>query len=133
MASAEESDGLPTTPGRLVPTISAAIEGVTAIAIILDAEFVFWLVLGTRLPGSGIAVARVAAFGLLSLAIACWPRGTTVGTQAVQALFVYNLLAGFYLGYLRVAGVFAGYLLLPASVLHIVLAVLLVGPVVAAH
>src|SRR6516164_3327737 len=133
MASVEERDGLPATPTRLVATISAAIEGVTAIAIILDAEFVFWLVLGTRLPGSGIAVARVAAFGLLSLAIASWPRGTTVGTQAVQALFVYNLLAGLYLVYLRIAGEFAGYLLLPAGVLHVLLAALLGRPALSAN
>jgi len=128
-----KKERVPTRPARLVPTISAAIEGVTAIAIILDAEFVFWLVLGTRLSGSGIAVARVAAFGLLSLAIACWPRGTTVGTQAVQALFVYNMLAGLYLVYLRIAGEFAGYLLLPAGVLHVLLAALLGRPALSAN
>jgi hypothetical protein len=86
------------------------------------------LVLGTGLPNSGIAMARVAAFGLLSLAIACWPSGRTLGAQPVRALFVYNLLAGLYLVYLRVAGEFDGYLLLPAGVLHVLLGVLLARP-----
>ena len=114
MASAKERDGSLTRTTRLVLTISAAIEGATAIAIILNPEFVFQLVLGTGLSSAGIAVARVAAFGLLAL--------------AVRALFVYNLLAGLYLGYLRVAGEFAGYLLWPACFLHVVLALLLARP-----
>jgi hypothetical protein len=96
MASAEEGDGgLLRLTAPYVAKISSAIEGVTAIAIILNTEFVFWLVLGTQLRVSGIAVARVAAFGLLSLAIACWPKGRKLGRQTVQALFVYNLLAGY--------------------------------------
>jgi hypothetical protein len=128
MAGAEERDGFLTRTTRLVLTISAAIEGATAIAIIPNAEFVFRLVLGTELPSSGIAVARVAAFGLLSLAIACWPSAGMLGAQAIRALFVYNLLAGLYLGYLRVAGEFAGYLLWPGSFLHVVLALLLARP-----
>lgn len=128
MASAKERDGSLTRTTRLVLTISAAIEGATAIAIILNAEFVFQLVLGTGLSSAGIAVARVAAFGLLALAIACWPSGRTLSGQAVRALFVYNLLAGLYLGYLRVAGEFAGYLLWPACFLHVVLALLLARP-----
>jgi hypothetical protein len=69
----------------------------------------------------------VAGFGLLSLAIACSP-GKVADGQAIRALVVYNLLAGLYLGYLRVAGEFAGYLLWPACVLHVVLALLLARP-----
>jgi hypothetical protein len=128
MASAEERDAFLTRTAQWVPTISAAVEGMTAIAIILNAEVVFRLVLGTELPSSGAAVAHVAAFALLSLAIACWPSGRTSGARAVPALFVYNLLAGLYLGYIRVAGMFAGYLLLPAAVLHVLLAALLAWP-----
>ena len=113
---------------RLVLMVSGAIEATTAIALILAPELVARLLLGTELSGAGVAVARVAAFGLLSLAIACWPSGTVVDTQAVRALFVYNLLAGFYLGYLRVGAGFITFLLWPACVLHVLLALLLARP-----
>src|SRR5271166_5696557 len=36
------------------------------------------MLLGAELSGEGIAVARVAGFGLFSLAVACWP-GRCVG------------------------------------------------------
>ena len=52
---------------------SAAIEAATGVALIVVPDLVARLLLGTDLPGSGIAVARVAGFGLLTLAIACWP------------------------------------------------------------
>ncbi len=52
---------------------SAAIEAATGVALIAVPDLVARLLLGTELSGSGIAVARVAGFGLLTLAIACWP------------------------------------------------------------
>ena len=106
------------------------IEAATGVALIVAPEFVARLLLGTELSRGGVAVARVAAFGLLSLAVACWPRGTVADTQAVRALFVYNLLAGLYLGYLRVSAGFIAYLLWPACVLHVLLALLLARPAV---
>jgi hypothetical protein len=109
--------------------VSGAIEAATAVALIFVPEFVVRLILGTELSGTGVAVARVAGFGLLSLAVACWPNGNVSNnTPAIRALFVYNLLAGVYLGYLRVGGAFAGYLLWPACVLHVLLALLLARP-----
>ena len=50
-----------------------------------------------------------------------------------MGLFVYNMLAGLYLVYLRIAGEFAGYLLLPAGVLHVLLAALLGRPALSAN
>src|SRR5208283_1181692 len=111
-----------------VAMVSAAIEAATGVALIAVPDLVARVLLGTELSGSGIAVARVAGFGLLSLAIGCWPGGNEASAQAVCALFVYNLLAGLYLGYLRVGGEFAGYLLWPACVLHLLLALLLGRP-----
>ncbi len=91
-------------------------------------ELVARFLLGVELSASGIAVARVAGFALLSLAIACWPSENDVPAPVTRALFVYNLVAGLYLGYLRVGGEFAGFLLLPASMVHILFALLLVRP-----
>ncbi len=113
---------------RVLVMGSAAIEAATGVALIAVPELVASLLLGTELSSSGVAVARVAGFGLLTLAIACWPGSDGSSPQATRALFVYNLLAGFYLGYLRVAGGFAGYLLWPACILHGALALLFVRP-----
>ncbi len=113
---------------RVLVMVSASIEALTGVALIAVPDVVARLLLGTELSASGIAVARVAGFALLSLAIACWPSGNDVSAPATRAFFVYNLLAGLYLGFLRVGGQFAGVLLLPASIVHILLALLLVRP-----
>jgi hypothetical protein len=110
---------------RLLAALSATIEAATAAALILAPEIVAHLLLGTELSEAGSAVARVAGFGLLALAIACWPGRNEATAQAPRALFVYNLLAGLYLGYLRVGGGFSGLLLWPACFLHLLLAFLL--------
>ena len=108
--------------------LSAAIEAATGVALMAVPDLVARVLLGTELAGSGIAVARVGGFALLSLAIACWPGSDGSIPQATRALFVYNLLAGLYLGYLRVGGGFVGYLLWPACALHVVLGILLARP-----
>ncbi len=113
---------------RTVVLLSSAIEAATGLALIAVPVLVGHLLLGVELPGSGIAVARVAGFGLLALGVGCWPRGDLATSQSIRALFIYNLLAGLFLGYLAVGGVFSGYLLWPASVLHVILALLLVLP-----
>ena len=105
--------------------ISAAIEAVTGVALIAVPDLVAGLLLGAELSPSGVAVARVAGFGLLSLAIACWPSGDDATHQAIRALFAYNLLAGLYLGFLRVGGGFTGLLLWPACALHLILGAML--------
>ncbi|HME34143.1 MAG TPA: hypothetical protein VKF84_02815 [Candidatus Sulfotelmatobacter sp.] len=113
---------------RTLVMVSAAVEAATGVALIAVPDLVARLLLGTGLTGSGVAVARVAGFGLLSLAIACWPGGDDISPHATRALFLYNLLAGLYLGFLRVGGEFAGYLLWPACVVHVLLAFLLARP-----
>jgi len=110
---------------------SSAIEVATGIALIALPEAVARLLLGTSFAESGIAVARLTGCALLSLGLGCWPGDGEPTPQATRALFVYNLLAGLYLGYLRVDGGFAGILLWPASALHVLLAVLLARPAIA--
>ncbi len=87
--------------------------------------FVAHVLLGAGLTDPGIAVARLAGIALLCLGLACWPDAEDAGKLAIRALFAYNLLAAAYLGYLRVGGGFVSYLLWPACVLHLVLALLL--------
>jgi hypothetical protein len=114
---------------RTTMSLSSAIEIATGLALIAVPEMVARLLLGNELPDTGVAVARLAGCGLFSLGLACWPDSENVSPQATRALFIYNLLAGLYLGYLRVGGGFVGYLLWPACALHIVLALPLASPV----
>src|SRR5271165_6513296 len=109
---------------RTLVFLSAAIEVATGLALIADPDFVARLLLGVGLAGGGIAVGRLAGLGLLSLGLAGWPGGDDATPQATRALFIYNLLAALYLGYLRVGGGFSGYLLWPACAVHLSLALL---------
>ena len=106
--------------------LSSAIELATGIGLIAGPGLIFRLIFGADLS-TGRPLGRLAGFALVSFALACWPRGENLPRQIVQALFLYNLLAGLYLGYLRVSGVDT-YLLLPASILHVALAVLMARP-----
>jgi len=97
---------------RILTKLSAAIEAITGVALIAAPEL----------------VARLAGCGLLALGLACWPGNEAANLQATRALFVYNLLAGLYLGYLRVGGGFVSYLLWPACAVHVVLGFMLARP-----
>ncbi len=110
---------------RTLVMMSSGIEGATGLALIAAPDFVARVLLGAGLSDSGMAVARVAGFGLLSLGVACRPGRDDPTAQATWALFAYNLLAGLYLGYLRVGGGFVSYLLWPACAVHVLLAILL--------
>jgi|ERR1039457_4643058 hypothetical protein len=103
---------------RTLVLLSAAIEAVTGLALITDPDLVARVLLGVGLSGSGIVFGRVAGFGLLSLGLACLPSGDEATAQVTRALFTYDLLATLYLGYLRIGGGFAGYLLWPSVSLH---------------
>jgi Tumour protein p53-inducible protein 11 len=109
-------------------TLSAAIEAATGLSLIAFPSVVGRLLLGAALAGSGIAVARLTGIALLCLALACWPSGNGATQPAVRALFAYNLLAALYLAYLRIGGSFVSYLLVPAFVVHALLAFLLLRP-----
>jgi len=110
---------------KTVVMLSAAIEMLTGVALILTPSLIAAILLGVGLNGSGIAVARLTGIALLSLAIACWPRDF-VAAHAVVALLTYNLLAAVYLASLRIAGGFVGWLLLwPVCFIHLLFALLL--------
>jgi hypothetical protein len=111
---------------RTLITLSAAIEFATGAALIVVPAFIGRAVLGVDLSGTGVAVARVAGLGLLSLGLACWPSRNDANPHATRALFIYNLLAAFYLGYLRAGAGFVSYLLWPACALHAMLTILLI-------
>ncbi len=113
---------------KTVIMFSSAIELATGVALIAAPDLVAHLLLGVGLSNSGVAVGRLAGVAVLSLGLACWPGRDGASAHSTRALFAYNLLAALYLGYLRVGGGFAGYLLWPACALHALLTLLLLRP-----
>jgi hypothetical protein len=100
--------------------IFAAIgEAVAGLALLAVPSFVGLFLLGVEPSGVAIPLARVAGVALIALAIACWPGPPIAG------MLTYNAAVALYLGYLGLAGDFAGTLLWPAVALHAVLSVLL--------
>jgi hypothetical protein len=108
--------------------VSSSIELATGLALIAVPNLVASVLLSAELSTAGEAVGRVGGLALLSLALACWPGGQSALPQPVRALFIYNLMAACYLGYLRISGEFSSFLLLPACGLHGLLAVLVANP-----
>jgi hypothetical protein len=121
----QENSGM-TTRGLAV--MATALEVTAGAALIACPSVFVLLLLGATISGSGIAVARVGGFGLLSLGLACWPIGKVLTAPAASALLTYNALAALYFGYLRVDGGFTGYLLWPACAIHASMALLLAYP-----
>jgi hypothetical protein len=103
---------------------AAIFEALAGLSLILVPVLFVQLLLGGSLSAAGIGTARVGGFGLLSLAVACWP---TVESRLVQlrAMLIYNLLAAFYLGSLLWKYGTTGKLLLAAFFLHTFMALLL--------
>jgi len=112
----------------LVTRASAALEAATGVALVANPTLVIHLLIGAQLSGGGIAVGRVCGIGLLALGLASWPSRNIETASATSALFVYNLLASLYFGYLGGSGEFAGVLLWPACFLHGLFALLLAAP-----
>jgi hypothetical protein len=112
---------------RTLVTVSAALEGATGLALIASPGLVVRLLVGAGLSVGGVAVGRVGGFGLLSLALACWPKRKDSITRATASLFVYNSLTAAYLCSLGLKGL-VGHLLWLACALYVLLALLFAVP-----
>jgi hypothetical protein len=107
----------------------SSLELPAGIALIAAPSRVAKLLISAGLTPGGEAVGRLGGCALFSLAIACWPRADGDHTQPIRALFLYNIMAACYLGYLKIGGEFSSFLLLPACGLHGLLALLFIRPV----
>ena len=107
--------------------VAALVEGATGLALTIVPSLVARLLLGDGVSSTGMALARIAGFGLLALALACWPASVTAGTSApaLRAMLVYNLVVTLYLAWLGVGGRLVGILLWPATAYHAVMTILL--------
>lgn len=93
--------------------LSALLEIITGLGLLLDPGLVLMLLLGE--PGAGLALvlARLAGIALLSLGLACWP-----GAPSLRGILVYNVLATLFLAYLGFGLHLGGKFLWPAVALH---------------
>ncbi len=113
---------------RILFNVSAAIEIVTGIGMLVVPAFLIGLLLGDGLGPIGIAVTRVLGIGLLSLGIAGWDsqeqaKGTVLGPRT--GLVVYNIAATAMFVYLGTTGAMNGLLLWPAAAIHLVISLLM--------
>jgi hypothetical protein len=108
--------------------VTASLEAVTGIALLLSPALPVSLLLGAVLdtPG-GVTVARVAGAAVLALGIACWlardDRQSRAARGVVAAMSLYNVAAVTVLAYAGLALGLSGVALRPAVVLHLILAV----------
>ena len=115
---------------RAVLLISAAFELATGIALVAAPNLVASILLfpGAAAVWRSVDTAGGIWFSCLRHRLLATGRRRTSGTNPQKTLFLYNLVAAVYLGYLRIAGEFAGLLLLLACIFHALLALLLAKP-----
>jgi hypothetical protein len=104
---------------KWVLIFAAVGEAGTGLALLIVPALVGRLLLGEKLTGSAIPVARVAGIALIALAVACWPGPPRVG------MLTYSAAVTLYLAYVGFAGGLTGILLWPAVLLHVILTALL--------
>jgi hypothetical protein len=101
--------------------LAAVGEATTGLALLIVPSLVGQLLLGERLTGVAIPVARVTGIALIALSFACCPGPPVAG------MLIYVAAVALYLAYLGIAGGLTGALLWPAVFLHIVLTAFLVS------
>jgi hypothetical protein len=101
----------------LLLSVSAVVEGVTALGLIVVPQLVMRLLFGASLPVAGVAIARIAGIALFSLSLDCW-MGRREGASGSIVMLIYNILVTPYLLHLGIGGELVGILLWPAVVVH---------------
>jgi hypothetical protein len=106
---------------------SAVVEVATGLALLTIPALLAPLLIGAALDtAAGLAVARVAGAGLLSLGVACWfgsrDSQSAAAAGMVRAMLVYNVVVAALLLGLRFVSGLGGMGLLPAAAGHAVLA-----------
>jgi hypothetical protein len=99
--------------------LAAVGETATGLALLLVPALVGHALLGERLTGGALPVARVAGIALIALSVACWPGPPVAG------MLLYSASVAVGLAYIGVAGGATGILLWPAVAVHVVLTGLL--------
>jgi hypothetical protein len=104
-------------------TVTAVIEGATALLLVAAPSLVTRLLLDSSLVGSApLTVAHLTGLALLTLAVACWLARQDGETRAanglVTAMVLYNVGAAALLAYAGIGLRLSGICLWPAVLLH---------------
>ena len=81
--------------------LAAALEIPTGMVLIFAPSDFTQLLFGAEMSGAGQALAPLAGFALVALAVACWPVRGVPGPSAaaVRALLAFSFLCAVYLAY----------------------------------
>lgn len=125
----------PAIDPRLLILACTVLEMGTGLALLIVPRFVVRILLGAGLAGAGVATGRLCGLALISFGLACWPEWEVTTAhrpdrRALRALLVYNAAATGYLASLMALDSYRGPLLVPAIVLHAVLAAVLARTVI---
>lgn len=104
---------------RLLFNVSAAVEALVGVALMLSPALVVGLLLGEGPGPTGTAVARVAGIALLSLGVAAWQGRQEAPHHAPRAgICLYNVGVAALLMMVGTFGGISGPLLWPVAALH---------------
>ena len=104
---------------RMILFVTAVLEAATGAALLIVPSLIGRLLLGEELTGVAIPVARVLGIALIAFGVACWPGTPLFG------MLIYSAAVTMYLACVGFAGSFAGILLWPVVIVHLILAALL--------
>ena len=117
---------------KILLTVSAVLEAVTGVALILSPSLPIWLLLGSSLDTPvALSLARGVGAALLSLGLAYWLARNDGQSPAARgllaAMLLYNIALAALLIHSRLGWGLSGVALWPAVLLHIAVAVWCVG------
>ncbi len=106
-------------------TFTSILEALLGVSLIIFPSLVLKILFDMEMTAAISAVSRLTGIVYICFGIACFPAkeisGDIMKCPEVRAMFLYNILAAVYLGYLKYDSVFDGALLLPAVILHILI------------
>lgn len=112
---------------RKLLIFTSILETLLGASLILFPSLVLKKLFDMEMTAAISAVSRLTGIVYICFGIACYPAkefsGDLIKSPEVRAMFLYNILAAVYLGYIKFDSVFDGELLLPAVILHILITV----------
>ena len=107
----------------LVLSLACVLEAATGLALVLIPRTVIGLLLGATVLGTAAVPCRIAGFGLIALAVACWPGNAR--RRELAGMLAYDAPVTLYLLFVGLGRSWSGPLLWPAVIVHVILTMLL--------
>jgi hypothetical protein len=104
---------------------TSVLETLLGVFLIIDPSLVLKSLFNMDSTASIIALSRLTGIVYFCFGIVCFPPNEISGnynkSPVVRAMFLYNILAAIYLGYLKFVSGYDGRLLFPAVILHVLI------------